>query len=75
MLMPVFLKNTHTSIRHKIEIAKVTNVDNMLERGYIYFGTYTFLIIAEFRLKEVIACFVDVLKKSYSNLPVKRKTG
>ena len=56
-------------------MAKVTKFDNIDDNGYIYFGTYTFLIIAWFRLNDVIACLVDVVKKLNSNRPVKRNTG
>jgi hypothetical protein len=73
--MPVSLKNIHTQIKQIIEIENVTKFERIELNGYIYFGTYTFLIIVAFLLKEVIAAFVDELKKSNNNLPVNKNTG
>lgn len=61
--MPVSLKNIHTQIRQRSDIANVTKFEKIDESGYIYLGTYTFLIMLAFRLNEVIACFVDEVKK------------
>ena len=41
------------------EIRKVTKFDITFERGYIYFGTYTFFITDALFLIERIALFVD----------------
>jgi hypothetical protein len=41
----------------------------------MYFGTYTFLIIALFVLMDFIAAFVEFAKKVYNNLPVRIYTG
>jgi hypothetical protein len=73
--MPVTLKKTHTQTKHMIDIEKVTKLERIELRGYIYLGTYTFFMIAAFRLNDVIAAFVDELKKSNNSLPVKRNTG
>ena len=55
-----------------MEIAKVTKLESTPEIGYIYFGTYTFLMIGALLLNEVSAFLVEDVKKSKRSLPVNR---
>ncbi len=55
-------------IKLKNEIKKITKLDKIPDKGYIYFGTYTFLIIALFARIDFIALFVEEEKKEYEDV-------
>ena len=63
-LLSVILKYIITTVRTVREIRNVTKFERTQERGYMYFGTYTFLIMDAFDLMERIAFFVDEVKNS-----------
>ena len=53
------------------DIKNITKLDKIVAKGYIYLGTYTFLIMLEFVRIDLAAAFVPPLKNENNNRPDK----
>jgi len=52
------------------DMAKIIYEDKMFDKGYMYLGTYTFLIMPLLLRIDFMACLVAREKKEYKSLPV-----